>query len=134
MVEVVTTEELKAYAVTVGSRLSMLASRVDALEQGPQPKPTGSLPVPRVITAEECREGMTVHAHYGDNEHRQLVKPGDWYTGTVEIDSGEFYLNQAFISRFDIIVLLAEAPQTGYAADDHQDAEITQFHNPWHKP
>lgn len=114
MVEVATTEDMIAHAATVGSQLSALASRVDALEQGPQPKPTGSLPVPRVISADECREGMRVHARFGPAREGDLYyerRQGTWEDGKVYYGFGhDLYVEGNQPKQFDIIVLLAEAP------------------------
>lgn len=87
--------------------------------------------VPRLITADELREGQTVTA----SVDAMFRKPDDWEVFEVEKDSSGMYLSNTTIdmhaSNADQIVLLADAPQpTSYADDDHQDAEVTQWWNP----
>lgn len=92
--------------------------------------------VPRVITADELREGQTV-AVYSDRRGVAAGVVYDLEPDVFRLDPGFHHSRTRYrpwmlsAIRGETTVLLQAAPQpTGYADDDHQDAEVTD----WHKP
>lgn len=74
--------------------------------------------LPRIINADEVNEGMTVHARYGQSDDLHYEKyVGDWITAAVTSEPvydapDALYIRGGMPKRFDIIVLLADAPET----------------------
>lgn len=88
----------------------------------------------REITEHGLKIGQKVNARLKE-DYRGRSK-GDWVTARVGVGGGpmgsRFMIDSGFEHRYDKFILVEDVDiKVGYAEDDHEDAEITQFHNPY---